>query len=476
MSPGCWILARKAASYEIPFIDRVRMNHRFARWLARLSDPPNQELIEEPEIDGGVTWNYQRHGWLPWMEFFYDWRFADITGDGKIDMALTCGAFRQITYRQNGSEIWRYEDAGASCLDIRMDSNFPVFDIDGDGVTELVCPRRVHGDLHLCIVDARTGILRKSISYPDREKMPENPQGGHFRSSVFIINATGGKRPSDILVGWDYRSVTLLDRDLNILWNVQIDHHPDRKHRTMGHSPHFADIDGDGCDEIFAGSVLLDHDGSVMTVLPDLPALLRDGHADSVRISHIGGKPVLLMSTGAYCFDIGGNPIWGRDEIKHGQALRIGKIRGDIPDQQFVIYEGASRVEPGKPDRVIALDSHGELLWKHEVRQPNMQEGGFGFWLGDWNGDGLDEVFVNDPECVRILDGHGRIIDTIKGHLVYVFDLLGDARAEAITLDGIGPGMSLDIVTNDRPNPHPSTNTLIEKRKITKEMCNSTRY
>jgi hypothetical protein len=213
-----------------------------------------------------------------------------------------------------------------------------------------------------------------------------------------------------------------------------------------------------------------------MWVAPDLPALLTDGHADSVRIEFFGDTPVILMSTGAYCFSTDGELLWGRDELKHGQALRVGRIRDDYPNEQVIVYEGASRVEPKDPDRVLALDSQGTLLWDFEVYQPDMQEGGFGFWLGDWNGDGLDEVFVNDPEKVNILDGRGRIIDEIPGHLVYVFDLVGDSRAEAIVLSGIEPGMRLDIVSNDAFNPNRQTNEIITRRHTTREMYNSTRY
>jgi hypothetical protein len=154
----------------------------------------------------------------------------------------------------------------------------------------------------------------------------------------------------------------------------------------------------------------------------------------------------------------------------------VGKIRADVPGKQRVIYEGASRVVPDLPDKVVALSSSGELLWDSEVVQPDMQEGGFGFWLGDWDGDGLDEVFVNDPEKVIVLDGHGEVIDTIPGHLIYVFDLVGDSRAEAVILTGIKPGMQMQIVTNDRPNPNPATNRTVERRQTTMEMVNCTRY
>jgi hypothetical protein len=62
------------------------------------------------------------------------------------------------------------------------------------------------------------------------------------------------------------------------------------------------------------------------------------------------------MSTGAYCFSLDGELLWGRDELKHGQALRTGKVRADLPGNQVIVYEGASRVDKSLPDKVVGLD------------------------------------------------------------------------------------------------------------------------
>ena len=79
-------------------------------------------------------------------------------------------------------------------------------------------------------------------------------------------------------------------------------------------------------------------------------------------------------------------------------------------------------------------------------------------------------------DSVIVLDGYGEVIDTIPDHLIYVFDLVGDSRAEAVILTGIEPGMQMQIVTNDRLNPNPATNRTIKRRQTTLEMVNCTRY
>jgi len=468
-------MSQIVASFPIPFIQQVTMPAHWARWLSgrgRTNSALRAAAEGLRDMDP-VTWDYNQHGLAPWMQFFYDWRFADLTGDGQIDMLMNCGAKRQIAYRWGGEILWDYHDPDAMFMDIRLDTNFPILDIDGDGHPEMVCARKIDRQLHLSIVNARTGETLRSIPFPALEHRPRD-----FRASILIANLSGGPVPSDILVSWDYGWIGAYDKDLNLLWERELAHEAEHQHVTMGHTPYPGDIDSDGRDEIMVGSCLINSDGSTIWVADDHPALLKDGHADSVLITHLeeNSAPVVLMSTGAYCFSSDGTLLWGRDDLKHGQALRVGKIRDDTPDKQVLVYEAASRVVDGALDRVIALDYNGKLLWDFSVQQPDMQEGGFGFWLGDWTGDGLGEVFLNDPKQVNILNGFGEIVDTLPGHLIYVFDLVDDKRVEAVTLDKIAPGMNLHIWGNNQTNKNVKTNQLVTTRKTTKAMYNCTRY
>ena len=206
-------MGKIALRYEMPFIDRVTMPTRWARWLSRQSQG-NPALAAEPEVNGTVTWDYAKHGLAPWMQFFYDWRFADLTGDGQIDFILTNGARRQIAFAQDGTEIWRYDDplpydqGGAGFLDIRLDTNFPIYDIDGDGVPELVCARKVDGMLMLCLVDARTGEMIAQVPYPDTAYRPDDCRG-----SILVANLSGG-RSTELIVSWDLAPYTRLDFEI----------------------------------------------------------------------------------------------------------------------------------------------------------------------------------------------------------------------------------------------------------------------
>ncbi|MFP4143518.1 MAG: hypothetical protein ACLFV3_00075 [Phycisphaeraceae bacterium] len=456
---------RVVADVPLPFVREVTMFDGWAKWLA--SNSPRCTIDIEYNREP-FHWQYDKHGWMPWMQFFYDWRFGDIQNDGRLGFIQTNGARQQIAYDFEGNELWRYEDPEADFRDIRYDSFFPIYDFDGDGRQELICARKRDGELMLALVDTATGEAKKLAPFPG--------EGDHCTVKVVFTGKDPGK--PEIAINWNVRDLHVLDHDLNLRWSVHNRDLPEREHTPIAHSFDAADVDGDGRDEILAGSVLFDSDGEVLWVAPDLPALVKDGHADSVHLTPDPdtGDWRMLMSTGAYVFDQDGELLWGDDSLKHGQKAHPARIRTDVPGPQFVVYEGVSRVDKSLPDKVVAFDWQGDRLWEREIVQPDMQEGGFGFWLGDWNGDGLDEVFVNDRDVCRVLDGRGEQIAELPGYLIYVFDLAGDERVEAVTLTDIAPDMRMRIFANAAENPNPETSDVPERRTAPMDMVNMSRY
>ena len=108
-----------------------------AHWVHWLSgrgktNPALRAAAEGLDPMAPLTWDYQQQGLAPWMQFFYDWRFADLTGDGLIDLVLTSGAQKQIAIRQDGHILWKYENPQAGFMDIRLDTNFPILDLNQD--------------------------------------------------------------------------------------------------------------------------------------------------------------------------------------------------------------------------------------------------------------------------------------------------------------------------------------------------------
>lgn len=463
------------AEFEMPYVDAAVMPSGWLHWLAGQGSTPNQLVrdltMEHLKAEKPLfAWNHAAHGPLPWMQFFYDWRFGDVRNDGELGFVLARGAERQEAFASDGLSLWRYDDPSAGFTTLRYDSNFALWDIDRDGRTELLCMRRSDGRLHLCIVDAETGRLRLRAPIPDMGNKPKD-----VRASVTVADIRGTGHASDIILSWDYYSLAVFDQDLRLLWVRHLEHEAGRTHRTMGHTPYACDIDGDGRAEVFAGSCLLNSDGTTRWVCPDLPSLCRFDHADSVKMARLqdGEEHRILMSTGAYCFDRQGRLLWGDHGMSEGQAMRLGRMRSDLPGKQVAIYEARSRHEVGQPDCLRLLDRHGNLLWRTDLVGPDMQEGGFGLWTGDWTGSGLDCVFINDQTSVRVYDGMGELIASFPGHLIQV--VTGPSRtACAVVLDGIAPGFRLRFHQCGGPSaagaawPYPIAPDL--------ELANATRY
>ena len=74
-----------------------------------------------------------------------------------------------------------------------------------------------------------------------------------------FASLSSGLRPQETLLKDRYTHVYALGRQLKELWHGE---------RTIGHFPAVYDIDGDGCDEVMAGSSVLDEDGTLLRELP----------------------------------------------------------------------------------------------------------------------------------------------------------------------------------------------------------------
>jgi hypothetical protein len=466
---------RVIRSYPLEFMETFQMGGGWLKWLDGESHRPTHVFDDVEPVNGLITYDYQLHGLLPWMQFFYEWRFGDLDGDGQADFIFYSGARRQTAYRHDGSVLWEYDNPEAQCYKIRFDSPFPIADIDRDGEMEFICAREIDGKMKLCIVNGLRNVVEKSIDFPVFK-------GDHVM--IRLADLSGKGKPTDLILNLIHRRVQAYNADLKLLWEVSEEGLQEKypaKHKILGHTQAMKDIDGDGREEVFTGSVLLDDDGTVMWHAPQLKATLQDGHFDSNLIESLGfGKqPNLITSTGGYCFDAEGTLLWeaktalpAGDSIRHGQTVRVGKLRKDIDGLQVVLYDNSTRVKDRLDyDRVLIYDNHGKLLWEHRTRTPFIQEGGFGLAIGDWDGDGLDDVFVNDIDEMRILNGYGKVIATLPTHMLYAYDLAGDSRAEIVAVNDIAPGMVVSILG------HPSKDIdWNQKKTIGREIRDAVRY
>ncbi len=197
---------------------------------------------------------------------YYFVQVGDLDNDGRPDYLISRGTVQQEAHDADGRLLWKYDDPKASLKDVRADSDVRIYDIDNDGKGEAILARRVDGVVCLCIVDGKTGEIKRKIPYPGIDKRKD-------RSSINIANVTGKARASEILVSWDYSYIGAFDAQLNLIWESD---------QCLGHTPKPADIDGDGKDEVMCSGNLLDHNGKLIWSRTDLP-LIRSVSMGSVQ-------------------------------------------------------------------------------------------------------------------------------------------------------------------------------------------------
>jgi hypothetical protein len=159
------------------------------------------------------------------------------------------------------------------------------------------------------------------------------------------------------------------DSSLRLLWGP-------RDVDMAGHTPLAYDVDGDGLDELLAGSQCLNADGTVRWSLP-LKRLagfpLHEGHPDRRIVVDIDedGKPEQVLAFeyhGIVVSDLQGNLLWTRPVPHCGDAC-VGKFLADCKGLQIFGNNEYWRVaQGGGPMKAsYLLDCGGREIWTSEL-------------------------------------------------------------------------------------------------------------
>ncbi|NLS92085.1 MAG: silent information regulator protein Sir2 [Planctomycetaceae bacterium] len=378
---------------------------------------------------------------------------ADLNGDGVYDYVIkqpnsnidpyekywnrSPDTYKIEAYLADGTFLWRYDMGWAIERGIWY-SPWLAYDLDGDGKAE-VCVKAGEGDPrdqdgrvasgpeYLLILDGMTGKETARVEWPDRGDFPSYNYASRNQMAVAFLD---GKTPSLLVVRGTYnviqvRAYEYQSGKLRQQWRWN-DAEEGGRYRGQGaHSMHAADIDGDGRDEVFLGSAVLDDNGVGLwsTGL---------GHPDHHYVGDIDpSRPGLEVyygiearapRNGCCLVDARtGEILWGLDvPTRHVHSTGMcADIDATVPG----IEAYSSDTDAEKKSNVRWLfDAKGNIL-RDDL------DWGFGFKTVHWDADLQHEILRGR----RILNyGSDDAIAEIEGSAVGYADVLGDWREELI--------------------------------------------
>ena len=281
----------------------------------------------------------------------------------------------------------------------------------------------------------------------------------HSRESPFNLDIRGGKRsrchpvgriahlqgrdkpPAIVLIygasNFAPGQVVALDAKLHTLLHLSLGR------TSVAHVPTVADVNGDGRDEIVAGTALVGPEGKLLWEKKT------KNHADCTAVVDLGpGKAVLMSicnSGPAYCLSPQDQVIWEKttEEVSHGQGVWVGNFIDKEPGLEAVILRSGHR---GDFLTVRAKDGRNLASFQHRTAP----EGYPDFpCVVNWSGKGVQSLWIPIDRC--LVDGYGNVVahlgsheghvqerlhwGTTKSHVAvqaFAVDLCGDDRDELV--------------------------------------------
>lgn len=435
----------------------------------------------------------------------YVLRFPDSTIDPFYKLwRPSTTTFKLNGFSSDGKLLWRY-DMGHAIEGGMWYSPFLVFDLDNDGISEIIVKsgdegvekksvvdttgRVIKGNEYLKIVSGKDGktVLAKA-PWPDRSGFTESPGESYSKYNRYsrhqlAIAYLDGKNPHVIVErgtygrqkvhAWRYTKSDGLQpvwqwenvnpRDLQACAPDYVIEDLKKQWGQGAHTIRTGDVDGDGRDEVIIGSLTIDHNGETLWTIgrgdldhiylgdldPRVPGL--EMYYGSERGHDAGGMGMVKAKTGEY--------LWkydGKTKHIHKEGM-CADVYSRYPGVEC--YSG----EADSPDRWM-WTSDGKLIEQDQLKGLTHFSAYWGattrkLWIHGVkdNSTGVAEELV-DLE-------YGKVVDTVHypkttvprdreyRKIVAIADLVGDWREEIVTVDrgNIVINMSTIYTTERRP-------------------------
>ncbi len=439
-----------------------------------------------------------------------DASIGDLDGDGEYEIVLKwdpsnakdaaqfgfTGECIIDAYEMDGTQMWRV-NMGPNIRAGAHDTQFMVYDYDGDGKAEMACRtsdgtiagdgtvigdaeknwaalnggKNLMGPLYLTVFKGEDGSVIDTVDYdPQTQGTTESGQkwdvvtwgdAGGNRSERYLaaVAYLDGERPSMVFARGYYtgpegdvggRTVIaafdLKDGKIVKKWRFDTLDYENKYIGQGNHSMSAADVDYDGCDELIYGSLAVDNDGTPMysTGL---------GHGDAQHVGDLDpSRPGLEVyschedSGSAYGYEM-------RDartgEILYGERTSNDNGRGtsDDIDPAYPGAEGwsAAGVLTAADGTVIStaytMSANFLAYWDSDLGR-EVQDG---IYISKWNGE------TQKAETIFTASGCTAVNGT-KANPSLTADMFGDWREEVMY--PLKDGSALRIYTTTTPTPY----------------------
>jgi hypothetical protein len=334
----------------------------------------------------------------------FDSTVADVDGDGDLEV---------IVSKDNRCEFYcLQQDGGVLWYTPILSSHGPgyygseVVDIDGDNNLEFVAAAD-----SIWVLDAATGVAKWTV--PD--------VGGQPDEVPWILGHVSSTNLWDVIVARTHDDrfvVSVYNWAGSLVWSTAIEG------VVYGHTLAARDVDDDGHDEVVVAcsnrTVAIDHDGTVMWAAPLTPANAGPEagwwyHSDFAEVTDLygDGRYYVLHDYGGGVLDptvvqvldaLTGEVVDSFESAGHHQWLKAADLRADLEGQEIVYVTR---------EKTVMRSSSLDVIWEREL------SGAHELGLGDWDGDGLDDIIVS-----TIFRGGGRLAGVDSNFVVY--SALGD--------------------------------------------------
>jgi rhamnogalacturonan endolyase len=407
---------------------------------------------------------------------------GDLNGDGQYDLIVHMtgkgadNSFKGLTdspifqaYSLDGKFLWEI-NLGKNIREGAHYTQFMVYDLDGDGIAELVCKtadgttdsqntivgdgskdwrdtnpdsatygKILKGPEYLSVFDGKTGKVISTVNYiPERGNIGAwGGKGGNGKNDATgnrvdrftaCIAYLDGIHPSvvmcrgyygrTVLAAWDFKNNKLTSR---WVFDTKNGNNP---YSGMGnHGLSVADVDNDGKDEIVFGSMVVDDDGK---------GLYTTGfrHGDALHISDLDP-------------DVPGLEVFGVHEIEEG-TKGSGVVLFSAATGKVLFNDALNEdVGRGVADNIDSTRVGAQMWWSGSHFLYDIKGNKIGdaprstnfliYWDGDSSREILNSNYIDKYGKGRLFTADGALSNNgSKSTPALSADILGDWREELI--------------------------------------------